>query len=165
MIFGKNEKGFTIIELVVTVFIFTSAVLAIYGFFASMISESNNSISRLKAVYLAQEGMEIVKNIRDNNFLSGALWNNGLDDGEYEVDYSNTSLSSFTSRYLKVGSGGFYNYSSGTDTPFRRKIILKSAVDDYGFEYVKVSVIVSWLEKRKEYDESVIEKIYDVQNL
>jgi hypothetical protein len=52
--------------------------------------------------------------------------------------------------------GGFYNYTSGTSTPFRRKITISDKTDDQ----MKVTVTVSW-EAKGEHQISVQEILYN----
>lgn len=80
-----QNKGFSLIEVLLSVFIITVAVLGLYN----GVSYSFNSIEKAKnkliATYLAEEGIELVKNIRDINFSSeeeDAKWNDGFSNCE-----------------------------------------------------------------------------------
>jgi prepilin-type N-terminal cleavage/methylation domain-containing protein len=163
MISAKKEKGFTIIELLITAFIVSAGLLAVYSFFANLTATTNLSISRVEAAYLAQEGIEITRNFRDSNLIAGSAWDNGLYDGDWEADFSSSSLVSYQGRYLKIDGSGFYSYSSGSNTKFIRKItLLNSAL--LGIPYIKITVTVSWQEKGIQYNVSAIENIYDLQS-
>lgn len=67
---GKLLTGFTIIELVISVFILSAAVVGVFGAFSVVTILASDSSDRLTATYLAQEGTEIVRNIRDTNWLN-----------------------------------------------------------------------------------------------
>jgi hypothetical protein len=87
--------------------------------------QTTDSINKLTAAYLCQEGIEIVRNIRDENFLTGITpWNTGLSNGIYKVDYDDPSLSSPGS-FLQKGND-FYNYGGpgSSDTIFTRTITI-----------------------------------------
>lgn len=119
----KNGAGFTIIEVLIAVAVITIGILGILVIIHQTIAYMALSSSRLVATYLAQEGMEIVRNIRDTNWLNARSWNDGLNQGDYEADYNDPSLLSWGNNYLKI-NGGFYNYDSGDLTRFKRKITI-----------------------------------------
>lgn len=68
----------SIIGVIVAVFIMTVGLVAILGLVNSAISASQTSKSRLIATFLVQEGIEVVRNIRDTNWLQGETWDNGI---------------------------------------------------------------------------------------
>ncbi len=77
-ILNKN-KGFTILEVLVAIFIITTGGLAAYAMVQQIIFSTLSSSYRLTAAYLAKEGIETVRNNRDTNWLQGARnWYNGL---------------------------------------------------------------------------------------
>jgi len=157
------KTGFTIIELVITIFILSLAVVGIFNAFSIITILTSDSSDRLTATYLAQEGMEIVRNIRDQNWLNidvgvpaGATWLDGLDVcfNGCRTDYSKNQLDPWANNetdYLKIDDGnGFYNLTNGTNTKFKRKIIITHPEDDSGnpIDYIlKVVVEVSWNKK------------------
>lgn len=142
----KQKRGFTLLETIIAAFIL---VVGIGGAFSS-ISQTIAAASLVKdkfiASYLAQEGIEIVKNIRDGNWLEGANWNDGLAPGDWEADYTSQTLSIYTppGRPLRIdNTTGFYNYTSGTPTKFRRRIQIESLDPDR----IKVTVEIAWQER------------------
>ena len=147
-----ENKGFTILELLVTIFIISIGILGASAAINKTMSLTSNYSSRLIAISLAQEGIEIVRNIRDGNFLEQRAipttpWNDGfVDPGDYEADYTMTDgLDNWTNRYLKTDSNGFYFYSdlAYSETKFKRKITI-SEIDSNARA---ISVEVFWLEK------------------
>src|SRR5688572_25491386 len=75
--FSAN-KGFTLIELIIAISLLSFGMVGAYGAMSGIFSSIYNSSSKLVAIYLAREGMEITKNIRDNNFLNERNFKNGL---------------------------------------------------------------------------------------
>lgn len=142
----KITKAFTLIEVVVAVFIVTVGVLGSFSVIQQVITYTSNSSNRLIAAYLTQEGIEIARNIRDSNWLKDESWQTGLAGCEAqngcEADYNSLNLSVYTGRYLKINSG-FYNYDSGTDTKYKRKI----TITPDGADILKVLVSVEWQER------------------
>jgi len=84
---GK-KKGFTILEVIISILVVTIGVLSVYTVTQQIVSYTYHSAFRLTAVYLGEEGIEIVRNIRDTNWLKGVAWNNGLGVGAWEADYN-----------------------------------------------------------------------------
>lgn len=150
--FNKN-KGFTLIEIIVAILVVTVGVLAAYVVTQKIVSYTHQISSRLTATYLAKDGIEIVRNIRDTNWLQGDNWDEGLGIGDWEANYNEPNLidcsspcdpsdSNNSPRFLQIG-GGFYNYGSGSNTKFKRRIKIS---DVYG-NNLTVTVSVWWKEK------------------
>ena len=81
---------------------------------------------------LAQEGVEVIRAVRDTNWFSGAEFSAGLVPGEYEVTYKSfPALSSYKDRYIYIKDGGVYQYNlvgveDGQKTIFKRKITISN---------------------------------------
>ncbi len=145
----KSGAGFTLIEVLAAIFIMLVGVLGVFGLITRTVTFNSSVNSQLVASYLAQEGLEIVRNMRDTNFLkihkgAGGQWNDGLTAcaAGCGADYNDTTLGSFGDTLLKLDNG-FYTYDAGTDTIFTRKITIDSATGDL----LKVAVDVSWQDK------------------
>jgi prepilin-type N-terminal cleavage/methylation domain-containing protein len=177
--FYKSKKGFTLLEVISAIFIISVGVLGIIRFIPSLIVDSSINSSRLTAAYLAQEGVELIRNIRDTNLLEAinkddsTLWKEGLDactEG-CELDYycvkvEDPSVSNPVSHncfnpygsgdLLKLDEFGFYNYSSGEETKFKRKITVVEETTNV----LTVSVDVYWQDRGTDYHTSLQEKLY-----
>jgi len=161
------NKGFTIIEAIVAVTVLTVGVLGSYVFISSFFRYTDLSIDKLTAAYLSQEGVEIVKNIRDGNWIKRTTWNYawnyGLGEGSWEADYNTVSGLSedYDGDYLNIEeASGFYGYGSGVSTPFKREIEIctsTSGVDGV----IYVSSTVSWEDRGKDYSIKTEEKLYN----
>jgi prepilin-type N-terminal cleavage/methylation domain-containing protein len=66
----KNKKGFSFVEVMTAVFILTVGIIAALSLFSSQLTQLLNSRNQVIAGLLAQENMEIVRNIRDNNWAN-----------------------------------------------------------------------------------------------
>ena len=167
-ILNQKNRGFTIIELLISLFVLVIGILAAYSVAQLPISYTSVSVNQLTAAYLAQEGIEIVRNIRDTNWLTpDNNWDDGLESGDYEADYASTGLVLLSCSpscgyndlsFLKIDSNGFYNKDTGTDTKFKRKITLTPTSD-----FLTVSVTVFWKDKGKQdpYQFTVQENLYN----
>ena len=64
-----EQAGFTLLETLVAVAIFTLSILGIMSVLGSGISTTSYAKDKMAAAYLAQEGIECIRNTRDNYFL------------------------------------------------------------------------------------------------
>lgn len=67
----QKNRAFTLVETLVSISIFTVSLLGIMSILASGISSTNYAKKKMTAVYLAQEGIEYIRNVRDTKLLYG----------------------------------------------------------------------------------------------
>jgi prepilin-type N-terminal cleavage/methylation domain-containing protein len=157
-----KSKAFTLVEVLIALFILTTALVAGLSTVNSGLSLTQVAKSKLIAANLTQEGIEIVRNIRDNNWLEQRtdpelLWDSGLSVGDWEATYQSQNLEFYQGRYLKVDVSGFYNYTSGLDTKFKRKITIQEITDDQ----LRIISEVEWQEKGKTYSLTAVGDLYN----
>lgn len=75
---SKKNRGFALMEVIVALFLITTGIIGSYVLINSSISSTTLASHRFTAAYLAQEGVELVRNIRDTNWLQGGVWDEGL---------------------------------------------------------------------------------------
>lgn len=172
----KNDAGFTMMELLFALSIWVLGFTAVIGVFQLVINAGGAAKDRLIAANLAQEGVEIVHNIRDSSYNKGKDWDSGFIsdcfNSNCEVDYQSTStLTKSTSTVLGYASttGAYGYFPSGPDvspSPFKRHVEM---VKDYGTpcsyasssECIQVKVEVTWQRKGKEKSVEVENYIFD----
>ena len=147
-----SQKGFTIIELMITVAVLSFGVIGIYAAISPLIKQTSVVVSRFTASYLAQEGIEIARNIRDANSYRGpSLWLGALSqcDVSCQLDYktltplqdSVNALRPYDSNArLAIDNSGFYSYGFGAPTKFSRKVTVIQPSQDVAL----VTVDVLW---------------------
>ncbi len=143
------RRGFTIIEVTIALFLLSTGILAAFAVTQHIVIITETASSRLIAAYLAQEGVEIVRNIRDTNWLKGRAWDTGIGVGNWEVDFRDTALIALTThygRFLNIDAAGFYSYAYGPQTKFRRKITITTSTVA-GRPRIGVAVLVEWPER------------------
>ncbi|MEX2013630.1 MAG: prepilin-type N-terminal cleavage/methylation domain-containing protein [Parcubacteria group bacterium] len=134
------NKGFTIIESLVAITILVLAVTGTASAIQSGISSYVFSKDQIIAFYLAQEGFEQVRNMRDENGLKNQNWLTGISfDSSDPCYFGNACIvdpvnSNIPTRCSAPGScpvlrqnatTGFFGYdSSWPATIFRREIVL-----------------------------------------
>ena len=62
----KKNKGFTLVEVLVSIAIFSVSILGLLSVMASGIINTNYAKNKMIAGYLAQEGVEYMRNLRDD---------------------------------------------------------------------------------------------------
>lgn len=162
---GQRRCGFTLVEVLVSLFLLFIVISAASALVSKALSSTQTTRSKFIASYLAQEGIEIAVNIRDANWVNQVSWDNGLaarpEGLDYEADYQSPSLSSYQGRYLRVDSNGFYNYTNGDQSIFIRKITVQKIDDLDGTYHLRVISQVNWTQKGQNYTFSAIEDLYN----
>lgn len=75
----RIEKGYTLIEVILVIAITGITFTTLYSLYASTVKRDVDSRYEIIASNLAQEGIEIVRNVRDQNaMISGKEINDGL---------------------------------------------------------------------------------------
>ncbi len=114
---------------------------------------ADTAFNQLAAANLAQEGIELVRNIRDNNWISQKNWLTGLNNGTYQIDYKDTKLNENLEQPLLFDETTGYNYIEGNATFYYRKIELTLI----NANELRVKSIVTWSAKGGKNFETVIE--------
>jgi prepilin-type N-terminal cleavage/methylation domain-containing protein len=65
----QKSGGFSLLEVLIAIFVLVIGVVGTYTAFGGMLASSSTTKQKLTAAYLAQEGIEIVRNVRDTNWL------------------------------------------------------------------------------------------------
>jgi hypothetical protein len=73
------KKGFSIGEVVLSAFVLSMALVAILSLISNSLKHSADSRNQVIATELAQEGLELVRSIRDNNVAQGRSVFSNLD--------------------------------------------------------------------------------------
>ncbi len=164
----NNTAGFTLTEVLIGMMILTVAIVSATSILIGMMGTNQNIVNTQKAFYLAQEGVEAVRNIRDTNWLNNVDWLTDFElNGEYVVglrsaawDYSNKDYVKDLTRYM---TWDLYKYSgendrlclmdengneffglcsliAGEDAGFSRRVLISP---DEGAA-IKVTSVVTW---------------------
>ncbi len=95
----RGAPGFTLIETLIAIAIFSVSVVALMSVLGSGISDIDRAQAKISATYLAQEGIEYARNLRDNyifySSFTGKTWNDFTALGSAGVSYPST-VSNFT---------------------------------------------------------------------
>ena len=149
--------GFTLIETLVAVLLLVSAISGPLTIAAKGLSAALIARDQMIAFYLAQDGVEYVRYVRDSNRLSTPPnpWLTGLSDctGASGCTIDPTSgvvatcsgACAFLNKYDDGSGHRYFSYSQGTQTPqrFLRIITLASPTSGSATEQI-LTVSVSW---------------------
>lgn len=103
---NKENKAFTLLETLIALAVVSIGIMGAFTLSLANLKTANDNYHRILAANLAREGVELVRNIRDSNWLkidnnvdcdSGTAglqpctWNEGLNYGTSTVDYTYAS--------------------------------------------------------------------------
>ncbi len=131
-LFSKKQKGFSIGEVIISSFVLTIGLVAVTALIAKSLKNSFGTRDAIIAVELAQEGVELVRNVRDNGFAAGGTGFADFSPNRHcRIDYDDSitsldcdaSLGS-PSRYYLQYRDGFYGHFGSTAERFSRSLYI-----------------------------------------
>jgi len=157
-----NLNSFSVVEVLIALSILLVGILGNVALMVRTLDTSILTLQKLTAAELAQEGVEIVRNIKDSKVISGKIdeWFDGFSEGIYYADYNDEDLTEVTREedipFLKKDENGFFSYDSGKPTIYKRKIKIKKIND----HHLRVNSIVSWSHKGINFSVNVENHLY-----
>ena len=130
----SNKHGFSLIEVMISVFVLSLGLVAVSILMTSNIRSSENAKNQIIASQLAQEGIELVRNLKDNN---PTFTTDIASENNYRIDYTsnyeafkNSNDNDDIKKKLYLDSNKFYSHdNSGQATRFFRKIKIDITTD------------------------------------
>lgn len=146
----KFIQGFTLLETLVAVAVLLMALLGPFAIAQQSLRSAYYARDQVTAYYLAQEGIEFVRAIRDENYLSGEDWLTGIaacTDQPCTVDMQNFEYELCPNGVcppVRISAvGGLFNQSTGEESKFTRRVTL-TPVQDMPDEMI-LTVTISWV--------------------
>ncbi len=147
----KAIDGFTLVETLIAISVLLISIAGPLTVASRSLVASRYSRDQIVAFYLSQEAVELIRNKRDNNAISGSMWTTDLSScfssNGCKVDATDGSFSICTSGGCPVlnkhKTTGFYSYSNGSNwdpSIFTRTINIEQINPDE----IKISVDISW---------------------
>lgn len=136
---STNNQGFTIVEIIVVIMIIVTAFFVIVGFFILDAKVTERSQMRLKAISLARESIETLRNFRDNTkwdstgigtLTAGVNYHINTSSTGWEFFPGEESINEFSRTIVlnRVSRGANDNiettYNPDNDDPKTRKVIV-----------------------------------------
>ncbi len=159
-----TNSGFTLVETLVSVVLLTMTIVLPYYAIQRSLSATFSARDDLIAASLAQEAVEFVRGVRDNNYLAGrtgSAWMYGFNGSvancfspnRCTVDGTRNTLSqaivqcpsnNCASRPLYLSSSNLYTHrtTSGTQTKYQRYVQLTQI----STTEVRVTATVTWFD-------------------
>ena len=182
----QMHKGFTLVETLIAISIFSVSILGLMSVLSSSVANITFTKNKVIATYLAQEGVEYIRNMRDTFVVYDATnsqtgWNSfknkittasctslqGCYFNDLSVLYTDhlqpmtnlpMSACSASCPYLLYdNSTGKYNYVSGVKTIFIRKIFINQISPNEA----RVFSTVSWVENSGNQSVSFSESLFN----
>jgi Tfp pilus assembly protein PilV len=130
--FGKHT-GFTLIELVIGMTILVIGVVSIFSLAVFSIHLNQENMTKVQAIELAREGLEMVRNIRDSNWKNNYPFTGGADKWGASFDTPQTVI--ISPSFAPDAQGTVWPWkvspvlvSETTKETYRLKTVLKGGV-------------------------------------
>lgn len=135
------------IEAIVAISVGLTALVSALSLVTNSLHYNSEADRKLVAAHLAAEGIEIVRNILDRDFVSGAVWGSGLSGlpTPFQVSYDKSAPITTQTNNPLFYSNGTYSYNSVPGLPdsgFIRDITTTLVSDASGVYEVSVSSTV-----------------------
>ena len=173
----KRQKAFTLVEVLIAISILTVGILSGFILITKVLYNTAIIQDRLTASFLAQEGIELVRQVRDSNFLqimngesTELKWRDGLEiDGSYTIESKAESGGSVELNSVEPGEAPNFFYDSNTriynynateePTTFNREIKITTIGDDNN--EIRVEAIMQWATKRINFNLTVEDHLFN----
>jgi Tfp pilus assembly protein PilV len=167
-------RGFSVVELVVTTTIIVMGLLGISSLVIQNLQVENVNKNQLVASMLAQEGLELVRNIRDENWLSETnAWNQDITFYNINTPYANNDFAidyrgrdeiidadgiTDTDAKLYMDNNDLYTHddSNSTTTPFARVITIVNSASK-----IEAGAVVTWNAQGRVFNYTASTTLYD----
>ncbi|MBL7057707.1 prepilin-type N-terminal cleavage/methylation domain-containing protein [Patescibacteria group bacterium] len=170
----NNQRGFGLIEVTVSIYILTMGLFGLMSLLHQSLKAQDINKNSIVAAQLAQEGIELVRNVRDNNWLDpdSSDWKIDIVDGKggdanqaFAIDYRGrdniqpvSSIDDENSK-LYIDVDNFYTHDSSSNSPTLFSRIIEKINSNN--EYVEIISTVKWSERGADHDYVVATKLYN----
>ncbi|MFA5154966.1 MAG: hypothetical protein WC453_00880 [Patescibacteria group bacterium] len=159
------KKGFSLVEIITILFIVSLALVGILSLLIQNIQSQSYNKNNLIAYQLAQEGVELIRKVRDSNWRGAKQpLNQVFQNGQFYMDYQDASPQPYSGYApelsLKQDSNGFYFHdtaSAAPDSGFRRLIVLQNV----SATSIRVISRVTWTDHQRNYAYDLETMLYD----
>ena len=163
----SSERAFTLIETLVAVSVLLLSLAGPLTIAAQALSSAYYARDQITAFYLAQEGVEYIRAVRDENYIVGAAnWLEGIDEclGQpCTVDTVNFThalcASGVCGRVLLNENTDLFNHSSGRDTVYTRSVQLDTVAGNP--KEVTITVSITWQTGTRTRTFQITEQLFD----
>ncbi|MBI1956915.1 MAG: prepilin-type N-terminal cleavage/methylation domain-containing protein [Candidatus Niyogibacteria bacterium] len=172
--FALERRGFSLLETIIAIAVLTLAMTAVFTLVSSGIRSISASADELTAYFLASEGLEYIRNIRDGNIISvpphpafddavfgpcitssGCFVDSRAAGGAGVIASCDPALGCPPLRFNR--EGGFYNHDvvvtrTNEDSIFTRQITMTCISPTIPCEEYRVLATMTWRHSTAQYD-------------
>ncbi|MBU1019020.1 MAG: prepilin-type N-terminal cleavage/methylation domain-containing protein [Patescibacteria group bacterium] len=153
----SKKEGFTLIEILIGVSIIAVTMTAMTNLVIVSMRANTFNMNTLQAYYLAEEGLEAMRNMRDSNWMQNYGWNMGegfecgMEGGSYRFTASKGDPWTLTlngdPQLYEVDNVSHmsFSHSGGKESAFSRYILVEYEECESGA--AKISSVVEWSER------------------
>jgi prepilin-type N-terminal cleavage/methylation domain-containing protein len=158
----RDKKGFTLIEVITVLLVVSLGMIGVLSLIVQNIQSQSLNKNTLVAYQLAQEGIELIRQVRDTNWREANDWDDNLHDGKYYMDYTDTiplhSSSQSSGNLAQDADGMYISNPNGlvSGTTFSRIIVLDKK--EHG---ILVVSNIYWTDHGRNYVYSLEAMLYD----
>ncbi|HAS80778.1 MAG: Type 4 fimbrial biogenesis protein PilV [Candidatus Nomurabacteria bacterium GW2011_GWE1_32_28] len=174
----KVSGGFTLVETLVAIAIFTISLISLMSILGSSISNTRFANNKNIAGYLAQEGIEYIRNMRDTYALTGVnnAWGNfrtklvSCNSSGGECGFNTSLYIPLDSNFIEkctsdpdickvyLDNGNYNTNLTGSDSGFTRKIWVNVIDQD---KEIKIYSEVEWTQGSGTYNVTFSENLFN----
>lgn len=151
---GSRRRGFSLVEVLLTLMILSVGVSAVAVLMTSNIKNSISAKNQVIASELAQEGLELVTRLKSNQDKTATKFTADMPviGTDYRIDY-NSNYGAFKSsnipddaqKRLNLSASSLFLHTATTPSKFYRKISVTIAVDADPLELKKNALVTSYV--------------------
>lgn len=161
-----KKSAFSIIEIIVVLFIISIGLIGILSLIVQNIQSQSYNQGNLIAYQLSQEGVELIRRVRDTNWNSVQDFNTDLAPAvgtvhEYCMDFDDalpTKIFDGVPCELNIDANGFYVYDAVSNPSGFSRLIKVELLDD---TRMRVESGVYWNDSKRDYSYVVETLLYD----
>lgn len=137
-----KHRAFTLVEVLVALAVLSIGLVPAFYHVTGAVLLAGRIRDSLITANLAQEGVEIVRSLRDANWFKGLAYDDGFDDclpGGCSVQFDSGSVLDKQGALRLDPATGLYQYQRGEPTPYTRTLYITRLPDS-----VRVESVVQW---------------------
>ncbi len=165
---GKVLPAFSMVEVIAVLFVITIGMTGIMSLITQNVQAQSVSRKSLVAYQLAQEGVELIRQVRDTNSRPGSTavtWAENLSAGSYYMDYSMTlpvTANQLSDGRLVKNNDMYVSSPGDMSGGFFSRIITISYPDAAGEAgKMLINSKVYWTDRNNSFDYTIEAALYD----